>query len=404
MTQKGLDPALLTLTQEKPARINPRQKKLVIGIPKEVSYQETRVPLTPGAVSTLVANGHEVFIEHDAGKYAQFPDALYAEAGATIAYALSEVYGRAETIVKITPFTEEEISLMKTGQTIISAVHVGGVQPDYLKSLMQKGVTAIGFEFVQAADGSLPIVQGMGEIAGITAVHIATELLAGGRSGGKGLLLGGVSGVPPSVVTIIGSGTVGFHACKAALGLGATVKVIDNEVYKLRRLEELLGHKIYTAVAQPSYVAEAVASSDVVIGAAYRQGFRAPVVVTEDMVAQMRPGSVIIDVAIDQGGCIETSRLTNHDHPTYVAHDVLHYCVPNIAARVGQTASASLSNIIGPMLLQIADAGGVSNLLAQSPHFKKGIYVYHRHITQRLLASLFGLDFMDIELLYAAHL
>lgn len=404
LTQKGLDLGLLTLTQEKPAPINPKQKRLRIGIPKETGFQETRVPLTPGAVSTLVANGHQVVIEHDAGKNAQFADTLYAEAGATIAYSAPEVFADAEFIVKIAPLSLDEIQHLKAGQTVISAVHVGGVRPDYLKGLMAKGITALGFEFLQSSDGSMPVMRMMSEIAGITAIHIATELLAGGPSGGKGLLLGGVTGVPPSTVTIIGAGAVGFHACKAAVGLGASVKVIDSEVYKLRRLEELMGHKIFTAVAQPSYVAEAVAQSDVLIGAAYRQGFRAPVVVTEDMVAQMRPGSVVVDVAIDQGGCIETSRMTSHTKPTYTLHDVVHYCVPNIAARVAQTASASISNIIGPILLRIAEAGGMKNLMAQDPYFKRGIYVYHKHLTQRMLASLFGLDFMDIELLFAAEL
>lgn len=404
LIKKGLDPSLLTLTQEKLAPTGTRQRQLKIGIPRESSYQETRVPLTPGAVSTLVANGHRVLLEHDAGALAQYTDTAFSEAGGQIAYSKEEVFKEAEILIKIAPLSLAEIELLKPGQTIISAVHIGGIRPDYLKGLMRKGVTAVGFEFLQAPDGSVPIMRMMSEIAGITSIHIATELLAAGPSGGKGLLLGGVTGVPPSVVTIIGAGAVGYHACKAALGLGATVKVIDTEVYKLKRLEELLGHKIYTAVAQPNYVAEAVATSDVLIGAAYRHGARAPVVVTEDMVAQMKAGSVIVDVAIDQGGCIETSRITTHEHPTFELHGVVHYCVPNIAARVAHTASASISNILGPLLLRIADAGGVKNLMATDPFFKRGIYAYHKHLTHRMLAAMFGLDFMDIELLYAAEL
>jgi alanine dehydrogenase len=403
LLKKGLDPALLTATQEKPLKTSGNQQVLKIGIPKETTFQETRVPLTPGAVGTLVAAGHQVTVEHNAGVNAQYTDKEYHDAGAFIGYSPGEVYTKSDLIVKVAPLTMQETEFLQTRQTLISAVHMGAIRPDYLKALMNKQVTAIGFEFLQGADGNSPIMRSMSEIAGISSIQIAGELLAG-YGGGKGLLLGGVTGVPPAVVTIIGAGTVGFHASKTAIGIGAMVKVVDEEVFRLKILEEKLGMKIFTAVSQPDLVAEAVAGSDVVIGAAYRPGFRTPTVVTEEMVAAMREGSVIIDVSIDQGGCIETSRITSHERPTYTHAGVIHYCVPNIASRVPRTASSAISNILGPLVFKIGEAGGVKNLMAINRNFKKGIYVYHRHITQRVLAQMFNMDFMDIDLLYAAQM
>ncbi len=402
LMKKGIDPALLTATQEKPLKLSSTSQVLRIGIPRELTSQETRVPLTPGAVGTLVASGHQVIIEHNAGVAAQFTDKEYHDKGAFIGYSAGEVYAKSDLIVKIAPLTMQEVDHLQPRQTLISAVHLGAVRPDYLKALVDKSVTAIGFEFLQGPDGSIPIMRSMSEIAGIGSIHIASELLAG--EGGKGMLLGGVTGVPPAVVTIIGAGTVGFYACKTALGIGAMVKVIDEEVHRLKRLEENLGVKVFTAVSQPDLVAQAVASADVVIGAAYRPGSRTPIVVIEDMVAGMQEGSVIVDVSIDQGGCIETSRATSHERPTYTHHGVIHYCVPNIASRVSRTASAAISNILGPLLLRVGEAGGVKNLMAINRNFKKGIYVYHKHITQRVLAQLFNMDFMDIDLLYAAQM
>lgn len=403
LLKKGFDPIFLAATQEKPARISDTTQALRIGVPKEQVDHENRVSLTPGSIRTLVANGHEVFVEHDAGKAAQFTDKEYSDAGAIITYAAAEIFQRADIIVKVAPLTFQEIELTKSKQTVLSAVHLGELRPDYLKALMNKNVTAIGFEFLQAADGSVPIMRLMSEIAGTSALHIASSLLSNDK-GGKGILLGGVTGVPPANVTIIGAGTAGFYACRTALALGAQVRVIDEEVHKLKRLEELLGQKIYTAVAQADFVADAVASADVLIGSAHRAGTRAPIVVTEDMVMAMREGSVIVDLSIDQGGCIETSRVTSHEHPTYELHGVIHYCVPNIASRVARTASISLSSILGPMLLRIGDAGSVKNLMATNRNFKRGIYLYHRHITQRTIANMFGMDFMDIDLLYAAQM
>lgn len=398
-----VSPALFVSPSEKPLRVAAQQTALRIGVPKERYDQEKRAPLTPAAVGVLVANGHQVIIERGAGEYAQFSDKNYSDAGAVIASTPEEVFTMSSVIAKITPFHEAELEYLVPNQIVISAVHLGVVQPDHLKVLMQKNITAFGFEFIQSEDGSIPFMQMMSEIAGISSVTIASELLARKRQNGLGILLGGITGVPPAAITIIGAGAVGRHAARTAIGLGATVKIIDEDVSRLRKLMDgLQAQNIYTAIAQQDYIAEAVRSADVVIGAAYRPGRRAPCVVSEQMVMEMREGSVIIDVSMDQGGCIETSRLTTHDEPTFVKHGVIHYCVPNIASRVSQTASIAISNILTPMLLKIGEAGSVQQLLTADPTFKRGLYVYHRHLTQRSIAAMFNMDYMDIDLLVVA--
>jgi len=403
LLKKGLDPSLFATPLEKSLKIGDTRKALTIGVPKEHLFQERRVSLTPGSVAVLVANGHEVMIEHNAGAASHFSDRDYSEAGAKIAYTPQEVFTNNEIIVKIAPPNQTELDFCQTRQTLISAVHIANLTSEYLKVLINKNITALGFEFLLATDGSTPLVRMMSEIAGISSIHIASELLSS-HPNAKGILLGGITGVPPATVTIIGAGTAGFYACRTALGLGASVKVIDEEIHKLKRLEEVLGQKIYTAVSQQDYIANAVAGSDVLIGAAFKKGARASCLVSDAMVQLMPEGSVIVDVAIDQGGCIETSRITTHENPTYLEHGVIHYCVPNIASRVARTASQSISNILGPLVLKIGEAGGIKNIIATNRNIKSGIYVYHKHITQRSLATMLNLDWMDIDLLHAAQL
>ena len=293
--------------------------------------------------------------------------------------------------------------MLKPQQALISAVNLGSMTPHHLKTLIRKNILAIGFEFLEGKDQRRPLVQLMSEIAGITSIHIASELLSA-HTKGKGMLLGGVTGVPPSVVTIIGAGTVGYNAARTALGMGAVVKVIDEEVSQLRTIENRLGLKIHSVVSMRNYIEDAVLDSDVVIGAAFKPGRRAPVVVSEEMVSNMKEGSVIVDVAIDQGGCVETSSPTTHEKPTFVKHDVVHYCVPNIASRVPATASAAVSNILGPLLIQAGDMGGLEQLMKLNEGVKRGVYVYRKHLTKRTLSTLFGIDFMDINLLVASGL
>lgn len=391
-------PSSWVVPQESPLKVKSKKANLQIGVPKETYRDENRVPLTPEAVNVLVANGHTVYIEQGAGEGSSYSDKAYSDSGAFICYSQGEIYQKSDFIIKVSPLSDDELSLLRQGQRIFSAVNLGGLTPDYLKALVDKSVAAMGFEFLQSADGSLPIVQMMSEIAGVSSVHIASELLCG-TNGGKGLLLGGITGVPPAVVTIIGSGTVGFNAAQTALSMGAMVKVIDREVSKLRRLEKELGVNIWTAVSLHKYVEEAVLSSDVVIGAAFTKGSRTPVIVTEELVSQMREGSVIVDVAIDQGGCIETSKVTSHENPTFIEHDVIHYCVPNIASRVARTASAAISNIVGQILLKIGDYGGIDGAIRFDEGIKRSLFVYRKHLTKESISSIFGMDFVDIDLL-----
>ncbi len=399
----GLTPGAWAVPMEMPVQIQRNKAVLRIGVPKEIFFQENRVALTPATVEVLVSNGHQVYVEREAGVGARYTDKDFSDAGAVVCYKAEDIFKQADYILKVSPLSEDEINLLRDHQVIISAVNLGSLSPEYLNHLIKKQITAIGFEFFRSADGSLPLVQMMSEIAGVASIHIASELLTGNNNG-QGILLGGVTGIPPAEITIIGAGTVGFNAAQTAMGMGARVRIIDEEIYKLRRIEKELGINVYTSVAQRNFIRDAVISSDVVIGAAFREGSRSPIVVTADMVADMKEGSVIVDVAIDQGGCIETSHPTTHDRPTYIEHGVIHYCVPNIASRVSRTASMAISNILGPLLVKIGDSGGLDQVLRYNEGLKHGIYVYRRHITKKNLAVIFGLNmnYRDIELLIAA--
>ncbi|MCS7188297.1 MAG: alanine dehydrogenase [Bacteroidia bacterium] len=369
---------------------------LSVGIPRERYLQERRVPLTPAAVSALTARGHRVYVEHRAGEYASFPDRAYAEAGASIVYSPEEIYSHADCIVKITPPTEREWQYLQPKQIIFSAVHMGSLQHEYIKVLLDKNVTAIGYEFLQAKDGSLPIMRMMSEIAGYAAIQIAAELLS---QQGRAMLLGGITGVSPAQVLILGAGTVALYAARAALGFGCSVTVLDEEVYRLQRLRTALGYPVPTALIQPELLNELLPRTDVLIGALYRKGAPAHMVVTAEHVARMTEGSIIIDVAIDQGGNIETSVQTTHELPTFVKYGILHYCVPNIPSRVPRTASIAFSNVLLPILLRLGDYGGIRPLLAAGHMIKSGVYTYARHLTNRTLARLLHMESLDVELL-----
>lgn len=389
--------------EELAVRQHQSKKSLRIGVPKELLFQENRVAITPMTVGVLVANGHQVYIEQGAGEGARYTDKDYSEAGAVVCYKVEDVFKQADFILKVSPLSSDEALLLRDNQTLISAVNLGNFSPEILNELIKKNITALGFEFYRSGDGSLPLVQMMSEIAGVSSIHIASELLTGNNDG-QGMLLGGITGIPPAEVSIIGAGTVGFNAAQTAMGMGARVRIIDEEIYKLRRIEKELGINIYTSVAQGNYIREAVVSSDVVIGAAFKEGGRAPLVVTDDMVQEMKEGSVIIDVSIDQGGCVETSRPTTHDQPTFIKHGVIHYCVPNIASRVARTASIAISNIIGPLIVNIGESGGIDNLIKYNEGLKRGIYIYRRHLTKKSMASIFGMNmnYRDIDLLIAS--
>lgn len=385
-----------------PQLIGKKRFSLRIGIPKERFPQEYRVSLDPQAVRLLTLNGHEVIIEHKAGLGAHYTDLDYANAGAQIVYSPEELYKKAQIIIKIVPPTKEELKYLQPEQVLMSAVHLGSLDREFIEVLLEKRIIGFGYEFYTSEDGSLPILQMMSEIAGVTAVHVGSELLTT-TMGGIGLLLGSVTGVPPAKVLILGAGTVGYHACKTAVAMGAEVNIIDEQIYKLKRLENLLGNMIHTAISRPDYIEEFVKQADLVIGAVYKKGARPPLLVTEEMVQQMKEGSVIVDVSIDQGGCIATSRPTTHKEPTYIKYGVVHYCVPNIPSRVPRTASAALSNLLGPLLLKLGDYGGIKQAIAADPAICSAIYTYQRHITKEIVAQLVSMDYLDINLLLPGY-
>jgi alanine dehydrogenase len=385
------------MPQEEMLEIQRKKGSLFIGIPKETSFQEKRVALVPEAVSLLVSNGHRVLIETESGLNSNFSDNEYSEAGAEICYDLKEIF-KCDIIFKVAPPSEDEIELMTGGQTLISALQLSSQPKVILQKLMQKKITAVAWDYIQDETGIYPIVRSMGEIAGTTSVLIAGELLSSYQSG-KGIMLGGIAGIQPTEVVIIGAGTVGEYAVRAALGLGASVKVFDSSLSRLRRLQNDIGRRVYTSVIQPKVLAKAIMRADVVIGALRAPLGRTPCVVTEEMIEGMKSGSVVVDVSIDQGGCFETSRVTNHNNPTFIKHDVIHYCVPNIASRVSRTASFALSNIFSPILLQMGDYGGCKELIKSDLGFRSGVYMYKGTLTSEVLGKVFGLKFKNIDLL-----
>lgn len=389
------------MTMEKRLPLHEKHKSLRIGIPREISNEERRVALAPSGVGTLVANGHEVYLEAGAGEQAHFSDDEYAEAGAELVDAPEDLYSKCGLIVKVGPPDGEELDYLQDKQILISALHLGGTTPDFLRTLMQLGITGIGFEFIRDSDGSLPIVRMMHEIMGSLAVQIAARYLESDE-GGKGVMLGGISGVPPSTIVILGAGVVGEWAARTALGFGAHVIVLDSDLGALRALEHYLDRRITTAMASTQYIRQAVLSADVVIGAVMTDGQRSPMLVTEDVVAGMRPGSVIVDAVIDQGGCIETSRPTTHSDPVFRKYDVIHYCVPNMPSNAARTATYALTNVLVPYLIDIGEAGSINEALWRNAGLRNGTYVYRRHLTKKSLATMFNMPHRDIELLIAS--
>jgi alanine dehydrogenase len=390
----------LLLPQEEMLETGRKQRSLFIGIPKETGFQENRIALTPDGVTLLINNGHRVMVETGAGVKSNYSDRDYSEAGAEIAYDKNEVF-RADILLKVAPPSEEEIELMQPKQTLFSALQLSVAPRDFLKKLMDKRVTAIAWDFIQDEEGIYTVIRCMGEIAGNTSILIAAEYLSNVNNG-KGLMLGGIAGTPPTEVVILGAGTVGEVAARSALGLGASVKIFDNSIYRLRRIQNDLGLRVYTSLLQPTVLEGALKEADVVIGAIRSRNGRTPCVVTENMVRGMKDGSVIVDVSIDQGGCFETSRVTNHDQPVFTEHGVIHYCVPNIASRVSRTASMALNNVFSPIILQMGDEGGSENLIKRHFGFRHGVYLFNGTLTSPILGEAFKLPYKDIELLIAA--
>lgn len=384
------------LPQEETLEVIKQKGELFIGIPKENQYQEKRVCLTPDAVNAITANGHRVLLESGAGEGANFSDIDYTNAGAEITRDTKKVFS-CPLILKVEPPTLSEIDMLNPQTIIISALQIKTQNKEYFEIMAKRRLTAIAFEYIRDDDGNYPAVRSLSEIAGISSILIASELMSN-PSTGNGLMFGNISGVPPVEVVIIGAGTVGEYAARSALGLGANVKVFDNSISKLRKLQTNLNRTLYTSTVQPKNLLKSLKRCDVAIGAT-RGKDRSPIVVSKSMVENMKKGSVIIDVSIDMGGCFETSEITTHRKPTFEKYGVVHYGVPNIPSRYPRTSSISISNIFTPYLLKIGEEGGLEHSLRFDKGLRNGLYMYHGILTNKSVGDWFGLNYNDINFL-----
>ena len=386
-------------TQEERLAVDTKSQDLFVGIPLEHEMDEHRVALTPHAVMALTAKGHRILVERGAGEAAGFSDHKYSEAGAEIANGPEAVF-KAQTVLKVSPPTQAEIEMMPGNQTLISALQLRTRNRDYFKALADKNITALALEEIrdESDHGALRIA--MSEIAGRMAAQIGASLLSGTSPKGKGKLLGAVPGVASSRFVVIGAGAAGLSAARAAMNTGAQVIIMDESVARLRYAMELLGDRVITESFRPKLAMKRLRDADVAVGAVAPVNGRTPMMVSQEMVEGMEPGSVIIDISIDQGGVFETSELTSHDKPTVLKHGVIHYGVPNIASSVGQTASIAMSNVVAPLLESIAEMGGVQESLKVNLHFRAGLYLYNGLLTKKHLGEFFDLPFSDDVLLF----
>lgn len=391
---KGLMP------QEEMLEVRKQTQKLVIGIPKESNETESRMPLTPEAVELLVEQGHEIIIEEDAGKLTNYSNTDYSEKGAQIVKTKQEVF-KCEIILTVSPLLKEEIDMLSDNQVVFSSLHLTPNGGQLIKNLMQKRTTAIAFESIRDTDGAYPLVRAMSSIAGSTSILVAAEYLSNVNKG-KGVMLGGVSGITPTEVVILGAGTAGEFAARAALGLGANVKLFDDSIKRLMEVQDILGQRLYTSIFHKQVLERVLKTADVVIGTVQLEENKGKFMITEDQVKLMKKGSVIVDLSIDRGGCFETSEVRNHKDPAYVKHGVVHYCVPNITARVARTSSIAISNVFTPLLIEIADSGGIKQHLKDDAGLRHGIYIYNGILTNSYLGSLYNIPSHDINLLMAA--
>lgn len=388
---------------EETLEYQPKKNNIFIGIPKENSFQENRIALTPQAVSILVNQGNRVVVESQAGIASSFTDHEYTEAGAQIVYHKKEVF-HADVLLKTAPISHEEVDLLQKNQIVFSPVHMPSLSKQHIEKLLDKEIIAIALGQIKDDSGSFPIVRSMSQIAGVHAIHVASKYLSNVH-GGKGIIMGGIAGVPPANVVIIGAGMVGEYAARTAIGCGAQVKVFDNSIYRLLRLQRTVGQSLFTSVLDPAIMTKALMEADVAIGALKPQKGIAPMVVTEGMVEKMKSGSVIIDVSIDNGGCFETSDLTTHENPVFLKHDVIHYCVPNIASAVSNTASNAISNILMPLIISCTDTvGGADNLIQHKPGLIAATYVYKGKLTSKVLSKKFNMKFLDLNLILSSNL
>jgi len=378
-----------------------RQPRLSIGIPKEDGEVETRLALTPEGVAIVTEEGHSVYVQRGAGEPMSYTDLQFSEAGAYMVDTQAEVYG-ADIVLKIAPPTIEELELMSDRSTVFSMLQLSNFSSECIALMMKKKMTAIAYELIKDEQKAFPVVSSISEIEGNTAISVAAELMSNER-GGKGILLGGVAGISPTEVVILGAGIAGTVAARSALALGAQVKIFDHDINKLRKIQHYLGQQVFTSVIHPAVLFKALASADAVIGNLRYINGSERFMVSEELVKTMKQGAVIIDLSVDQGGCFETSRCRTLKKPVYEKYGVIHYCVPNISARVARTTSMALSNIFSPILLKISHSGGVKPAIAESSGFRNGVYVYGGVLVNRLVGNYYNIPSSDIGLLMAGY-
>jgi len=377
-----------------------RHRKITIGIPSDRKNDEKRVALTPEAVNILVESGNEVIVQKGAGTGANYSDKDYAENGALITESPARVFS-SDAVIKVAPFTLQEADFLKGNQIVMSFLNVLQLSEETLGKLIRKKVTAIALEKIRDNNGVMPVMESMSEISGVTSVLIASDYLSN-HHGGKGVLLGGITGVTPTEVVIIGANTAGEYAARASLGLGSQVKVFDQSLHKLRRFQNLVGQRLQTSVFHPQVLRKALKSADVLIGAIELEDLRPWYYITEDMVKSMKKGSVVIDLSIDRGGCIETTECRALRDPVYEKHGVIHFSAWNLPSRVARTASIALSNIFNPLLQNIAEAGGIIQLIKNDRGIRNGVYLFNGILTNETLGQKFGAISKDLDLLISA--
>lgn len=377
-----------------------RFRRISIGIPSDTKDDEKRVALTPEAVNILVESDNEVIVQKGAGLGSNYTDKDYSENGAIITDSPARVYS-SDIVIKVAPFTEKETDYLKGSQVVMSYLNVLKLSEETLAKLIRKKVTAIAFEKIRDNNGIMPVIESMSEISGVTSILLASDYLSN-HHGGKGVMLGGITGVTPTEVIILGANTAGVYAAKAALGLGSQVKIFDSSLQRLRRFESLVGQRLQTSVFHPQVLKKALRSADVLIGAIELEDLRSWYYVTEEMVRTMKKGAVIIDLSIDRGGCIETTECRAMRDPVYEKHGVIHFSAWNLPSRVARTASIALSNIFAPLLQSIADSGGITHILKNDPGARNGVYLYNGILTNETLGQKFGVLSKDLDLLLTA--
>jgi alanine dehydrogenase len=377
-----------------------RRKKISIGVPNDKKNDEKRVALTPEAVNLLVENGNEVILQKGAGTGANYSDKDYAENGAVITDSPARVFS-ADAVIKVAPFTLQEVDYLKGNQIVMSFLNVLQLSEETLGKLIRKKVTAIALEKIRDINGAMPVMESMSEISGVTSILVASDYLSN-HHGGKGVLLGGITGVTPTEVVIIGANTAGEYAARAALGLGSQVKIFDQSLHNLRRFQNLINQRLQTSVFHPQVLKKALKSADVLIGAIELEDLRPWYYITEEMVKTMKKGSVIIDLSIDRGGCIETTECRALRDPVYEKHGVIHFSAWNLPSRMARTASIALSNIFNPLFQEIAEAGGIIHLLKNDRGMRNGVYLFNGILTNETLAQKFGAISKDLDLLISA--